>query len=98
MKTENEVKRDAESRVFIASHTSEEIKQVRKRILRRYTESPGRGIEPLSETELRQQHIVIRALKDRGDLRCGFDIVKDEDSSKYCISETFKTTSRRRSV
>lgn len=93
MRTEKEKKREAASRVFMATHSAKEIQKERNRILRKFSF----GFTSRIEEDLSDRYIIIRALKDRENLRCGFDIETTANGSEdtTTIKETFMTTRRR---
>ena len=97
MLSEREVSRNAKSRVYLASLTPEKRRKQRIEVLRRFSKN---NIEPLSDDDRSKLHFIIRGLKDRGDLRCGFDLVEvdspDAGEGKIRVVETFKTTNKRR--
>lgn len=90
---ESTMRKRAKSRVFLSMKTPKEISKERKDILRRYRMAGWTHREPYNEGELDERYLLIQALKDRGDLRCGFDIHRTEDGS-YRLTETFGTTRR----
>ena len=64
MRTEKEKKREAASRVFMATHSAKEIQKERNRILRKFSF----GFTSRIEEDLSDRHLIIRALKDRENL------------------------------
>ena len=92
MRSKREMHRNAKSRVYLATLTPEDRREKRVEILRRYSES---SIDPLSEDDRERMHLIIRGLKDRGDLRCGF-VLSETVDGKIRVVETFKTAEKRR--
>ena len=91
---ETTMRKRARSRVFLSMKTRKEIAKERKRILRKYGKHRRRLQEPYTQKELDERYLLIRALKGRGDLRSGFDIIREDDGS-YNVVETLRTTKRR---
>lgn len=74
---ESTMRKRAKSRVFLSMKTQREISKERKDILRRYGRTRRTHKEPYSQEELDERYLLIRALKDRGVLICGFDKKKN---------------------
>lgn len=91
---ENTMRIRAKSRVFLSTKTRKEIASKREWILRRYERYRRCFVKPYTQEELDERYLLIRALKDRGDLRSGFDIIGEDDGSYYVV-ETLRTTKRR---
>lgn len=88
------MRKRAKSSVFLSMKTPKEISKERNDILRRCRMAGWTHREPYNERELDERYLLIQALKDRGDLRCRFNIHRTEDGT-YRLIETFGMTKRR---
>lgn len=91
---ETTMRKRAKSRIFLSMKTQKEISEERKRIIRRYRRNLRHFVKPYTQKELDERYLLIQALKDRGNLRSGFDIIREGDG-RYNVVETLRTTRRR---
>lgn len=90
MRSEESLKREAISHVYLAKLTPEQRAKECSRIKRRLWLVSHNLAKPYSKRELNERYLLIRGMKDSGELRCGFDIIFNGED--YELVETFKPT------
>ena len=85
MRSEESLRREATSRVFIAKLDSKERARECDRIKRRLWLISHNLSRPYSREELDERYLLIRGMMDCGEIRSGFDIVSDGDGHELVM-------------
>ncbi len=89
MRSEESLKREAISHVYLARLDSKERARECNRIKRRLWMVSHNLARPYSKRELDERYLLIRGMLDCGEIRSGFDIISNGERCE--LVEVFKT-------